>query len=586
MATATRVRSKTKSDSSGHKPPSARWAKLLRRIPGYDPIATAGDAWFEPEIAQRMLDFFPECLRHIEGEELYHQPFTLEPWQQAIVANLFGWQRLDERGRQVRRYREMLLYVPRKNGKTPMVAGLGLAVLFSDSEKGQQNYIGAGSKEQAGKLFRYAKGMVEVDQDLRSRCRIYGGNAQAGQARSIVIENENSFLRIIAADDQTEHGGTTHLAVIDELHVQGSRNLYDTLRTSLVSLNRKQPLFIQITTADFDHPSICNERYDYACKIRDGVIKNPRYLPVIYEAPKQWKGVDADYTDPAWYQHEAIWRIANPNLGVSVSLEDLRAEAEEAFNTPGYLPTFLRLHLNVRTKQASIWLNMQKWDASAGVIEAKQLRERLKGRTCYGGLDLGGTSDLTSFCLLFPNEDGSYEALWWNWVPEETAKERAKKGDTAYLDFLQRGFLETTPGNETDYTYVRERIGEIANDYGVQEIGVDRKFQGAQLCQDLAKDGFEITIMIFGPISMSAPCEELARLVNRGEMHHGGHPVARWAAGNVLIHTDSGGNIKPDKAKSADKIDPIISLIMALARAMMRPAEQGSIYETQDLVVF
>src|SRR5262245_61696762 len=193
-----------------------RWARLLRQIPGYDPIATCGDAEFDPQIAQDMLDFFPACLRHIEGA-LAAQPFVLEPWQESLVANLFGWQRLDEQGRQVRRYRELFLYVPRKNGKSPLVAGLGLAVLFCDNEYGQQNYVGAGDREQAGKLFRYAKGMVDRDPDLSSRCRIYGGNATAGQSRSIVIEQEASFLRIIATDAETAHGDTTHLAIIDEI---------------------------------------------------------------------------------------------------------------------------------------------------------------------------------------------------------------------------------------------------------------------------------------------------------------------------------------------------------------------------------
>jgi phage terminase large subunit-like protein len=348
---------KTRRPSSSVARPKSRltkaWRALLGRIPGYDPEATAGDAWFDPDIAQKMLDFFPMCLRHIEGA-VAGQPFTLEPWEEAIVANLFGWQRLDEQGRQVRRYRELFLYVPRKNGKSPLCAGLGLAVLFCDDEYGQQNYIGAGDREQAGKLFRYAKGMVERDPDLTSRCRIYGGNATAGQSRSIVIEQEASFLRIIATDAETAHGDTTHLAILDELHVQHSRNFFDTVRTSFASLNRRQPLFLQLTTADYDRPSVCNEQYRLACRVRDGQISRPDFLPVIYEAPALWEGEELDYTDPAVYQNERFWAIANPNLDVSVSRAFLRNEFALATETPSYLPTVLRLHLNVRTRQHAL----------------------------------------------------------------------------------------------------------------------------------------------------------------------------------------------------------------------------------------
>jgi phage terminase large subunit-like protein len=548
---------------------------LLRLIPGYDAIATREDAWFEETIAQRYLDFFPECLHHIEGAKA-GQPFILEKHQQAVIANIFGWQRVDALGRTVRRYREVLIYEPRKNGKSPIVAGLGMAVLFCDNEIGQQNYVAAGEREQAGNLFRYCKGMVENDPDLKRRCKIYGGNAAAGQSKSIVIEQDYSFLRVISSDAETKHGGNTHLGIIDELHVQPDRNLVDVLRTSTASANRQQPLLIYITTADFDRPSICNELYDYACQVRDGRA-NTAFLPVIYEAPRLYKGMELDYTDPAVYQDEKLWAIANPNLGVSVSLDYLRAEAQRAQAIPAYLPTFLRLHLNVRTKQAALWLDMARWDASAG----HEAPDDLLGRTCWGGLDLGATSDLTSLCLVFPNDDGSYAARWWNWAPADTAKKRAQKGDNVYLDALARGELLTTEGNETDYGVIRAALNAIADDYGIMELAVDRKFQGAQLSQELLADGFQVVTFGQGFQSMAAPTDELGRLVNRGEFHHGGNRLVRWAAGNVYVQQGPAGTVKPDKQKSSDKIDPIVAAIMALGRAMARPIDMAStLYDT------
>ena len=609
-----------------------KWQKLLRMLPGgYDPIATAEDAFFIPRIAEYALDFFPECLKHIEGD-LYGKPFVLEPWQQSIIANLFGWYLLDDKGREVRRYREMLLYVPKKGGKTPLCAGIALLVLFCrqvDGEKGQQDYIAAADKLQAGKLFRYAQAMVKAEPELLKRCRIYGGNASAGQTKSIVIEGENSFLQILSADADTKEGNTSHLVMIDELHVQPDRRLVDSLTTSLASENRKQPLVVYLTTADYDRLSICNEVYGRACKVRDGSSKNSRFLPVIYEAPTSLSlaqyvalfqrpvpedlspeatQVVLDYTDPMVYRHPTIWAMANPNLGVSVSRAYLETDSQKAFETPGYLPTFLRLHLNVRTQASSAWLDLQRWDASAGeavpamameregelpdgmpyyrvVASEESLPMRLQGRQCWGGLDLGSTSDLTSLCLLFPEDDGSYQALWWHWVPEVTAKKRENKGDVAYLDFVQRGYLLTTPGDETDYEEIFYQINSIGQDYGIVDIAVDRDFQGAQLCQDLGKAGFEMVPWGFGFRSMAAPTQEFERLVNRGALHHGGNPVVRWAVGHVMVDRDPTDNMKPDKAKSKDKIDPLVSAIIALGRAMLRPKDTGSVYETRGLIV-
>ncbi len=313
---------------------SKKWEALLRLIPGYDPIGTANGAWFDAKAAQLALDFFPECLRHIEGD-LADKPFVLQPWQQSFVANLIGWKRKDESGRTVRRYRETLLYVPRKNGKPPLAAGVALLIFFTDPERGQQDYIAASDREQAGLLFRHCKGMVEREPALSDRCRIYGGNAAGGQSRSIVREQDGSFLRIVSADAESKHGGNTHLAIVDELHAQPNRDLVDVLQTSMASANRPQPLLICITTADYDRPSICNEKHGYASKVRDGIIQDPSFLPCIYEAGREDKLTD-----------EAVWRKANPNLGVSVSLDFLKRETQRAKDTPAYENTVRQLHLN------------------------------------------------------------------------------------------------------------------------------------------------------------------------------------------------------------------------------------------------
>lgn len=536
---------------------SQEWRDLLCLIPGYDPFRSAGDAWFDAEAAQFAIDFIQECIKHVEGDKA-GTPFLLEPWQKAFVGNLFGWKRKDALGRVGRRYRESLLYVPRKNGKTPLCAAIALCIFFTDAEAGQQDYIAAADREQAGMLFRQAKGMVEAEPQLSARCRIYGGNAQAGQSRSIV-KDDNSFLRVVSADANTKHGGNAHLVLVDELHAQKSRDLLDTLTTSTASLNRKQTLVILLTTADFDRPSICNEKHDYACKVRDGIVDDPAFLPVIYESAK-----DADWKD------REVWRKANPNLGVSVSEEYLERECKRAQEVPAYENTFRRLHLDQRTEQAERIIPMDRWDACPAGVAA----EELHGDECFGGLDLGATSDFTALALLFPRAERRYRLLPFFWLPSNPVRRDPRMA--AQIDAWRRqGFIRTTPGDVVDYDLVLADIVELTERYGVKEIAIDRAFQGAQMSTNLQKAGISIVTFGQGWQSMACPTKEFLELVIEGRLEHGKHPVLRWMASNVAAEMEGGPqNMKFSKKKSAEKIDGVIAGVMALGRAMLNGVEQ------------
>jgi phage terminase large subunit-like protein len=560
------------------------WPALLKSLPGYDPFATADGCWFDEKAAQLALDFFEDeqdgCLRHVEGA-LAGQRFRLEDWQRAFLGNLFGWKRTDGTGRTVRRYREALLYVPRKNGKTPLVAGLALFTLFCDGEAGAQCYVAAGDREQAGMLFRQARGMVEQDGALEARCRIYGGTAAGGQSRSIVCEDVGSYLRVISADANTKHGGNTHLAVIDELHVQRDRDLYDVLRTSMASQNRPQPLLVCVTTADFMRDSLCNSVYDYACKVRDGVIKDPTFLPCIYEAAK-----DEPWDDPA------TWRKANPNLGVSVSLDYMAAECAKAKEVPAQENAYRRLHLNQRTEQDVRAIPMDKWRACSQVSDPVKWRaatlNAFARRTCFGGLDLGSTSDLCALALLFPPECHAermadlterWTVLPFFWVPRETARQRARRDRVDYPLWIKQGFIFETEGDVTDYAKVRLDVGKLADEYGIQELAVDRVFQGAQLCTELMADGLDVIAFGQGFLSMAAPVKRLLELIVSGELEHGNNPVLTWMAANAASEIDPAGNQKFSKKKSTEKIDGMVALAMALGRAMVEPVATDGGFE-------
>lgn len=560
---------------------SAEWRELLCLLPGYDPFAQAAGCWFDAEAAQRALDFFPECLRHVEGD-LAGQPFRLERWQQSIIANLFGWKRRNDRGQVVRRYREMFLEVPRKNGKTPLCAGIGLYVLFCDPEIGQQDYIAAGTREQAGMLFRQAKGMVEQEDELNDRCHIYGGKAEAGQSRSIVCEEFNSFLRVISADAPGKHGGTSHLVIIDELHVQPNRDLVDTLSTSFASENRKEPLFINVTTAGHDRATVCYEKYKKACKVRDNPGDpakpgyDPAFLPVIYETK-----ADDDWTS------EEVWRKANPNLGVSVSLEYLRRECQTAQETPDYENTFRQLHLNQWTEQACRWLSMAAWDACGRLAVwqewEREQRARLKGRPCYGGLDLASTSDLSGFGLLFPESDGCYTLLVRYWVPIATVRKRVKADGVRYDTWVRLGAIKATDGDWCDYNVVEEDIKKDAEEYRIAGVNFDPK-EASMLAQKLIGDGLDMFPFVQCFTRYNEPVKLFEQLVNEGKILHGNNPVLSWNAGNVALDRNIAGLRLPSKGKSGDGIDGIVAAVMALELHMLKPIKELEWYKPGSLL--
>ena len=328
MPTATKKRkSRTKGGAN------TTWQRLLRLLPGYDPFLQAGDCWFEPETAQLYIDFIEQCCSHIEGA-LAGQSFLLQRWEQSIVANLFGWQKIDAYGRQVRRFREALIYCARKNGKTPLAACLMNAAFFLDDEVGQQNFCAAGERDQAALSFRHIDGMQKQEIEMSSQVKDYVAT------KTIVRHEDQSFIKVLSSDASTKHGGNPHIILVDELHVQRDRQLIDVFQTAMASLNRKQPLMIHLTTADYVRESICNEKYDYACKVRDGIINDTTFLPVIYEA-----GPKDDWTKIS------TWKKANPNLGVSVSMDFMKRECKRAQEIPTYENTFKRLHLNIRTEQ-------------------------------------------------------------------------------------------------------------------------------------------------------------------------------------------------------------------------------------------
>jgi len=540
------------------------WDNLLRLIPGYDPFATAGDCYFDEGKALHAIGFIEDCIVHVKGE-LGGHPFILEKWEKCFVANVFGWMRPDG----TRRYREVLLFVPRKNGKTLLGAAIGLYLLCCDGEHGAEIYSAAADREQAGLIWDIAKFQVKNEPALSEACRPY--------LNSIVLDSTASFFKPISRDANTKHGYSGHGVLIDELHAQKTGELVDVLVTSTAA--RKQPLIIYMTTSDFERPgSICNEKHDYACKVRDESQLPPEkrsindfaFLPVIYEA-----SIDDDW------ESEEIWAKANPNLGVSVSLEYLRRECAKAQESPARRNTFKRLHLNIRTETEVQYIPMDKWDSCGGEYSVEELFELLKGETCYGGLDLSANTDLTSLALYFPEKEA---ALSFNWVPGETATIRQRRDRVPYENWIEAGYIKKTQGETVDYDQMRLDINELNKFFHIKEIAFDR-WNAQQLCNQLLSDGFDMVTFGQGTGSMNAPTKRLETLIKSKKIQHGGNPVLRWAASNLVVDLNAAGDVKPNKKKSTEKIDPVVALIMAIGRAIIEPEKKESVYSKRGIII-
>lgn len=548
---------KTKRATSRRPRQHKRLDKLIQGIPGFDPLTTAGDCTFDYDAAQLALDFFPELLQHVKGA-LAGQPFVLNPWEAPIVANIFGWKRPDG----TRRFREVYITVARKNNKTTFAAGLLLLVLFCDGEPGAECYSTAGEKEQAALIYDIASQMIRKEPELLARCRIFRS------PRSIVLAQSASYYQPISAVANTKHGFNTHLVINDELHVQKNRELVDVLETSVGS--RRQPLIIHTTTAGWDTNTVCWEKYTYASQVRDGVVKEPAFLPVIYEAPK-----DADWTKVA------TWRLANPNYGRSARKDYLRAAFNKARQLPAYENTFRRLHLNQWTEQADRWISLEKWDACRGFVDLASL----EGKPCWAGLDLSSTTDLTALVLLFPLDDGRLFVHPHFFCPQEGAHLREIRDRVPYLTWGRVGHINLTPGVVVDYERVMATFRTAAESFDVRAVPLDR-WNATHIITLLDNEGHSPVPFGQGFASMSAPCKELEKLVLSGGIVHNGHPVLRWNVNNAAVDTDAAENLKPSKKRSGDRIDGLVALIMALGEYMTSAEKDTtSVYETRGAIV-
>lgn len=498
---------------------------------------------FDPWHANDVCDFI-EKLPHVEGQ--WETPtITLEPAQIFILVCIFGFRK---KSNGTRRFSDCYLEMARKGAKSTLTSAVSLYCLTCEGETGPQIIVAATTAEQAGKVFKPANNMVKMSADLRDA---FGLEAWA---KSITCEDNGGYIQPINSKSSTQDGWNPHVAITDELHGHKERGLHDVLKSAFGA--RQNPLMWRITTAGYIVNGVCYEQRTLVTKILTGLVEADHYFGIIFTLDDDDEPLD-----------ESKWVKANPMLGITPSLEEMRSYAKEAAAAPGVMGEFKTKRLNIWTTSKGGWLNMERWKKLPGnaVIQPAQ--------KCWGGVDLASVSDITAFVL-----------AWWAgpelqftgkyYLPESAVKSRTDRGDFVYKQWEETGHLIITPGERTDYDYIERDILEAFSTYDIQHIGFD-PYNASQVINNLTGDDVPVVEVRQGPKTMHSAMQEFERLMLGNEIRHDNNPVFNWAASNVVARKDANDNMAPDKKNSMDKIDPVVALLNAMV-LMLNPEDENN----------
>lgn len=509
----------------------------------WDKSAAVAGAWFDAALADRIVALWPTWFVFTVGR-WGGKPFRLTIWQEATVRLMVGWKLADG----TRLYRVLWLWIARKNGKTEFLAALGLLFWLIDGEFGGEGYAFASSEDQARIVFEKMVRMVQMSAPLRQRVSTLSGSLFCAELLA-------KFLPL-TGKAAGKHGLNASVLLGDEVHEWRDGDLHSTLHGSMSG--RDQPVELLASTAGLKG-NFGEELFGDCQRKAAGEVVATDELVIIFAA-------DPD-DDPA---AEMTWRKASPNLGTSPTLRFVQDLWAKSRGNPRLEADFRRYYLNQWTGVAAHWIPLDKWDAGApDRTRWTRIEEEMRGRKCFGGLDLSSTSDLTALVWLFPPEDG--ETRWTIlprlWVPADNIEKRARDDRVAYDKWLALGAIWGTDGNTVDYPEIRRQVVRDAEIFDVQGLAVDRLFQGHETGLILTEEGLPVVYFGQGYYSMSQPSKDFEAMALSGLYDAGGHPAMRWGIGNVRYAQDDAGNIKPSKRRSAEKIDQIVALIMATGLA-------------------
>jgi phage terminase large subunit-like protein len=512
---------------------------------------------FRWDIADRFVKFSSK-LKHYKGEWA-GRPIALQPYQLFRLGSVFGWIH-PETG--LRRFRTAYNELPRKQGKSLEAALVALYVTFFDGEPGAEGYCSATKRDQAKIVFADCKKLVQSS-GLKSRIKVLVGNLHH--------EGTASKLEPLGADHDSTDGLNPHLVIVDEFHAHKDRGLIDVLETATGA--RRQPLTFQITTAGNDPVSPCGDQHEYCCKILDGLQVDETFFGFIA------------HLDPGddWLD-ERSWAKANPNYGVSVNPEDMRALATKARAMPNAASTFRQKRLNEWVNADTPWLSMHGWRTGQTTWSPAELEHE----TCYIGIDLASKIDLCAMVALFPPQGArtSWRGLTWAWTPEDGLVERARRDRAPYDVWRDKGFLRTTPGARIDHNVIRRTLrDEIKPLYHVAFIGFDPWHADKLITELVNEDGYDqeqVVGVAQTYAGMSNASLHFEADVLEGLVDFNGNPLMAWCVSNAVVQRDGKDNIYPVKKRSNGRIDPVMAAIVA-RRGAAQHDDSASVYLTQGV---
>jgi phage terminase large subunit-like protein len=527
-----------------------------------DEAAIDAGCTFDIERAERVRRFFERYLRHSKGADA-NRPFILHSWQwDDVVKPAFGWIMPDG----TRRYRHINLFVPKKNGKSTLLAGLSSYLLLCDDEPGAEVYSAAADKRQATIIFAEAAEMVRSSPALKKMLTI------RDSIKKIRTKKGNSFYEALSSESATKEGFNIHGLLFDEIHAQPDYTLWDTLKYGGAA--RRQPMFWKISTAGIiKEGAFWWDTWQTCKRLLAGTDVDIATLAVIYAA-----GEGDDWTD------EATWRKANPGYDLgTLNKRDIASECETAKKNAAEQATFKRYRLNIPVTASSAWIDKKFWDAC-------MVDERPRGakvHTKITGLDLASTVDLNAAVNTYKLDDCLYcEAMFW--CPQLKVEERERSNRQSFANWIRQGWIKQTPTAYTDYNVIHDDLIAIFKKEKQDECAVDA-WNFTQLAVDLKHTMADehmktiITPVRTGFVSISAATKELERMILGGKLKILRNPVLDWMFTNVVIEQDASGNRKPDRKRASDKIDGIVALILALARHLAKENVGKSKYENKEL---
>ncbi len=522
------------------KPRGPAWKRRPEYVAGYT---------FEQERADRVVKFVQQFVTMTSGRKFAGKPMQLMPWQiHDIIEPIYGW--VDDQG--LRRYRRAAIFVSKKNGKSSLMAALVLYHLLADGEPGAAVFGAAVDRIQAGVIYRSVAASVRANPELARALEVIDSRS------TIVHKPTASRYTCLAADSWRAEGIDASAVVIDELHAHRKPDLVQAL--TYAGAARAQPLVVAISTAGESRNGIGYQWYQDARLVEASPDANPTFFGKIYEAKEDdARGLDSP----------DVWRDANPSLGVTISEKDFANDYADSLTSGTKRTSFLRYRLGIWAQADARWFHGDDW-AKCG----REPREPLAGRPCWVGVDLASNLDMTSAAFVFREQDGSYSVEWKYWVPSETVGDRVREG-IPYDTWIREGWVTVTDGHRLDHEAVARDIIAYGESHEIRGVGVD-PWQAGALETLLQREGLEVKSVAQRTAYLNAPCKLLEALVVEGRLRHGANPVAAWNANNVCVYTDPTGMIKPDKAKSSEKIDGIAALVNALALASTDDAETGS----------